>query len=279
MAQVLFLSELIGKTAGVIIWFFQPWSVWGSLLFFGADPFVLYHLLSPSGQWLCRVVTHFRTEKNEVWLTIDDGPDATDTPQILDLLDQHGARATFFIVGERVARWPHLVSEIVNRGHEIAHHTHTHPVASFWCASRQRLARELDDTLSVLRSLNVRPRYFRPPVGIKNLLLAGALRARRLDCVGWTIRSGDCLGRTAESVVASVMRRIRPGAIILMHEGASVPAAMRVTTIAQVLEELSARQIRCVIPLQDQLCPVVASPKPTFTASPARAVEPVAVAD
>src|SRR5690606_28017045 len=134
-----------------------------------------------------------------------------DTPEILDLLDQHGARATFFVIGDRVAQWPYLVSEILRRGHEIGHHTHTHPTGTFWFASRSRVHRELDEALAVLSPAGARPARFRSPVGIKNVFLASALRKRRLYCVGWTIRSGDCLGRSPEDVVVRVMRRVRAG--------------------------------------------------------------------
>jgi peptidoglycan/xylan/chitin deacetylase (PgdA/CDA1 family) len=255
MARVLFISEILGKIAGVMWWMWRPWSPVGALFFFGPDVFVLYHLFVPSGQWFARVVTSFRTDQPHVWLTIDDGPDAEDTPRILELLERHRARATFFVVGERVARWPGLIAEITRRGHEIAHHTHTHPAGTFWCASPRRLGRELDDGLAVLRSAGARPRCFRPPVGIKNVFLAGALKKRDLICVGWTIRSGDCLGRRAEDVVENVMRQVRPGAILLLHEGRSVPASLRVKTIALLLESLAAQGYRCVIPDAEQFFP------------------------
>jgi hypothetical protein len=92
-------------------------------------------------------------------------------------------------------------------------------------------------------------------VGIKNVFLAGALKKRDLICVGWTIRSGDCLGRRAEDVVENVMRQVRPGAILLLHEGRSVPASLRVKTIALLLESLAAQGYRCVIPDAEQFFP------------------------
>ena len=81
-----------------------PWAA--VALFIGPDLYLLYHILVPSGQGLGRVYTHFSTDRNEVWLTIDDGPDEADTPRILDLLDRHGARATFFVIGRKAALHP-----------------------------------------------------------------------------------------------------------------------------------------------------------------------------
>lgn len=226
----------------------------GALLFFGPDPFVLYALFAPSAQGLCRVFTRFVTDRRELWLTIDDGPDPDDTPKILDLLDRHGAKATFFVIGERVARWPELVREIVRRGHEIGHHTHTHPARSLWCASPRRLGAELDRALAALREVGVRPRWFRAPVGIKHLLLSPALAARDLRCVGWSIRSGDCRAHSPEALVAAIAGRLHPGAIVLLHEGPSVPAAVRVAGIARLLDALAERKFACVVPDPKHLC-------------------------
>src|SRR5512133_1012228 len=187
----LVITAIAAKIVAVGAWVFAQRGA-ALVLFFGPDPFVLYALFVPSAQGLCRVFTHFVTQRRAVWLTIDDGPDENDTPQILDLLDQYRARATFFVIGNRAARRPDLLREIVRRGHQIGHHTHTHPAGSFWCASPHRLSIELDRTLDVLREVGVRPEFFRAPVGIKHLFLAHALTLRQLQCVGWTIRSGDC---------------------------------------------------------------------------------------
>ena len=222
-------------------------------VFFGPDLWVLYNLFVPSAQGLCRNFTRFATGQPEVWLTLDDGPDPDDTPRILDLLDAHQARATFFLIGERAARHPELVRAIIRRGHEVGPPPHTHPAGTFWCAGPARLSAELDVARQVLQPLAPPLRWFRAPVGIKNFLLPRALATRGLQCVGWTIRSGDCLARHPETVLATVLRQLQPGAIILMHEGPSVPPALRVKALTLVLEALTARQFRCVLPAAAQL--------------------------
>jgi peptidoglycan/xylan/chitin deacetylase (PgdA/CDA1 family) len=225
----------------------------GAALFFTPDPFLLWALFAPNAQGLARVFTHFATDRREVWLTIDDGPDPDDTPRILDLLDRHGAKATFFVIGERAARHPELIREITRRGHEVAHHSHTHPLATFWCAGPRRLAAELDHALATLREVGIKPRWFRPPVGIKHLLLSPALAARDLACVGWTVRSGDCRARSSAAVAGTVLARVRPGAIVLLHEGPSVPAAVRISGLERVLAALAEQDYSCAIPRADQL--------------------------
>jgi peptidoglycan-N-acetylglucosamine deacetylase len=253
MMRLLFAASIIGKVIAIGAYSLSPWLA--AAFFFGPDLFLLDQLFVPSAQGLGRVYTRFATTRREVWLTIDDGPDEEDTPRILDLLDRHGARATFFVIGERVARHPELVSEILKRGHDVAHHTQTHPIYSFWCASPARVRREIGDGLETLRMAGATPRWFRPPVGTKNFFLHAALAARKLDCVSWSIRSRDAIARDPAPVVARVLKSARPGAIILMHEGAGVHPRVRVTAIAGVLQGLQSRGFACVLPQPGDLRP------------------------
>src|SRR5882757_3247428 len=117
-------------------------------LWFGPDLLLAYHLFVLGSQGLLRMHRRFATPRREVWLTIDDGPDPEDTPQLLALLAAHGARATFFVIGEKAAAHPALIRAITAAGHDVAHHTHTHPLGTFWCATPARVARELDAGLT-----------------------------------------------------------------------------------------------------------------------------------
>jgi peptidoglycan/xylan/chitin deacetylase (PgdA/CDA1 family) len=253
MLRAMLLVSAAGKAAGVLLWALTPWRWTAAACFFLPDLWFLYQMFVPSSQGICRVFTRFDTGRPEIWLTIDDGPDGEDTPRILDLLDRHRARATFFLIGERAAGYPELVAEILRRGHHVGHHTQTHPVGSFWCATPARLRAELDEGLLVLRNSGADPRWFRAPVGIKNLFLSGALRRRGLECVGWTIRSLDSVSRDPARVAERVDRLARPGSIVLMHEGRSLNRNVRVRALEILLERLSARQMACVLPTFEQL--------------------------
>lgn len=266
MAPWLLVVALIAKIAAVVGAFGgAPDWFWVAGIF-GPDLYVLYALFWPEAGAVCPVVRETRPRGPEVWLTIDDGPDPVDTPRNLALLARHGAKATFFLVGERAAAHPDLVREIVRQGHEVAHHTQTHPLGSFWCAGRRRLERELDLPLATFRELGIRPRWFRPPVGIKNLFLARALAERGLRCVAWTIRSYDSLARSASEVVARVGPRLRPGAIVLLHEGPRLAPAVRESALEAVLELIAARGYRCALP-----GPAVPAGRPGVARSPALA--------
>lgn len=220
---------------------------------FGPDLLLCYHLFAPAAQGLVRMHRRFATDRKEVWLTIDDGPDPHDTPQILELLAAHDARATFFVIGKNAATHPELIQSIVAAGHEVAHHTHTHPVALFWCALPGRVAWELDAALTALQAAGVSPTRFRPPVGIKNLWLASALGTRGLTAVGWSARGLEYRGGGPEAVASRVLHDVAPGAILLLHEGPRIAADIRVHAMRRVLERLGDAGYRCVVPAPEQL--------------------------
>jgi len=247
----LIIVNLAGKMAAILVGWTAPATALA--LWFGPDALLAYHLFAPQAQGLVRMHRRFTTARREVWLTIDDGPDPEDTPRLLELLAAHGARATFFVIGENAAIHPGLVRTIAAAGHEVAHHTHTHPLAAFWCASPARVGRELDTALEALRRAGVRPTRFRPPAGIRNLWLAPALRARGLTCVGWSARGLERLPGDAETVATRALRQLAPGAILLLHQGPRVPAAIRVQAIRRVLERLREQGYQCVVPGPDQL--------------------------
>lgn len=248
MARLFLFLSVLGKVLALVLWIrhLPPLFIAGAFIL--PDLFALYHLLAPSAQGFCRVFTRFETTRSEIWLTIDDGPDETDTPQILDLLDRHCARATFFVIGQRAAQHPALIAEILRRGHDLGHHTHTHPVRTFWFASPARVRAELDDALSALRATGAQVGWFRPPVGIKNFFLADALSARGLRCVGWSIRSYDSISRDPQNVARRVMAQLRPGAIIVMHEGERLDPRLRLRALEIVLDGLARRNFRCILP-------------------------------
>jgi peptidoglycan/xylan/chitin deacetylase (PgdA/CDA1 family) len=169
--------------------------------------------------WLGPVVTRFLTQKNEVWLTIDDGP-TDDTPALLDLFDRHGVKATFFVKGSLVSAHPEWTSEILRRGHSLANHTQTHPSGSFWCSLPGRIASEIDECNRALRHVaGAEPRWFRAPVGMKNPAVHPALAKRRMRLIGWTVRAFDAVLSDPEEIFARIVPNLVPGAIIVLHQG------------------------------------------------------------
>ena len=243
--------NLAGKVAAVLIGWTAP--VTAVALWVAPDLLLAYHVFVPRAQGLLRLHRRFATPRREVWLTIDDGPDPVDTPRILELLATHQAQATFFAIGESAARHPELIAAITAAGHEVAHHTHTHPLLAFWAASPAQVRWELDTGLAALHRAGARPRRFRPPAGIKNLWLARALRTRDLTGIGWSARGLERRPGTVEAVADRALHRVGPGSILLLHEGPRIPPAIRVAAIRRVLERLHDQGYRCVVPAPGQL--------------------------
>lgn len=200
-------------------------------------PFIMAALLVPNNDWLGPVVTHVVTGRREVWLTIDDGPTA-DTAALLDLLDRMEVRATFFVKGMLVT--PDLVAAITSRGHTIGNHSHTHPSGSFWCLPPRALAREIDSCLAVIPPTNL----FRAPVGHKNLFLHRLLRERGLRLIAFSARAYDAVVSDPERIARTIASQVKPGAIIVLHQGRE----WSLRAIERTIEEVRALGYDFVIP-------------------------------
>ncbi len=169
-------------------------------------------------------------------LTFDDGPDPQTTPVVLDLLRERGAQATFFVVGEKVRRFPELVRRIHEEGHALGNHSDRHS----W-AHNFRLAGGLRRDLvacqeAVEQAAGVAPRLFRPPVGLRNPATHRVSAELGLELVGWSIRSLDTTRRSAAEVSARVHAALEAGAIVLLHDGGRDSERTRAITTA-ILEQ------------------------------------------
>jgi peptidoglycan/xylan/chitin deacetylase (PgdA/CDA1 family) len=154
-----------------------------------------------------------------VILTIDDGPCA-DTGELLDLLAARRARAVFFLIGERALQRPQDVRRIIAEGHLIGNHTHTHPAGTYWSYPPWRQRREVGQCQRALTSIGgVAPRLFRAPVGMRNPFCNLVAAGFSLQVIGWQARGWDGVNTPLERIIVSIRRGLRPGAIILLHQG------------------------------------------------------------
>jgi peptidoglycan-N-acetylglucosamine deacetylase len=151
-------------------------------------------------------------------LTFDDGPNPAVTPALLDLLDRHGVRATFFLIGKYVHAVPELTREISRRGHAIGNHTYTHPKLTFCSPSRTREELDrCDDAIDT--ATGGRPRWMRPPFGFRSPMLDGIARKRGgAGVVMWSVWARDWKPQPAESVIER-LRHARGGDVVLLHDG------------------------------------------------------------
>ena len=179
--------------------------------------------------------------RGEIALTLDDGPDPAVTPRVLDLLDQHGARATFFCIGARAERHPDLVREIARRGHQVENHSYAH-AHTFAFGSPSRLRRDIDAASGVIERLTGRrPVYFRAPAGVRSLFLEGVLQRCGLTLASWTRRGFDTVSGDPHAITARLLRGLAAGDILLLHDGGSPPAPVVLGVLDALLREARAR--------------------------------------
>jgi len=197
--------------------------------------------LWPRSNWLGPNWTQLpaaAARRNEIALTIDDGPDPEVTPQVLDLLDRFHAKATFFCIGNRAAQHPELCREIVRRGHAIENHSQQHRYY-FSLLGMGGFTREIQAAQETLFSITgVRPRFFRAPAGLRNPFLQPVLSRLGLRLASWTVRGFDTRVKDAEKVKNRLLCGLRPGAILLLHDGNAASTKKNIPVILAVLPSL-----------------------------------------
>ena len=156
-----------------------------------------------------------------VALTFDDGPDPALTPHVLDVLDAHGAQASFFCIGTRAAAHPALVREIVRRGHRVENHTWSHPYG-FAAYTPGPMRREILRAQAVLSDIaGVPPVWFRAPMGLRSPALDPILAGGGLRHAAWTRRAYDWSCRDPAVVARRLTAGLAPGDVLLLHDGNS----------------------------------------------------------
>jgi peptidoglycan/xylan/chitin deacetylase (PgdA/CDA1 family) len=199
--------------------------------------------LWPRSHWLGPNWTQLpaaATAKNRIALTIDDGPDPIVTPQVMDMLDRYAAQATFFCVGERAARYPDLCREIVRRGHAVENHTqhHRHHFALLGYSGFMRELQAAQETLTTITGQ--RPLFFRAPAGLRNPFLDPVLTRLELRLASWSARGFDTRIGDVERVKNRLLRGLRAGAILLLHDGNAARTLDGIPVILEVLPTLLA---------------------------------------
>lgn len=230
----------------------QQWRVW-LLVFVGNHLLICAAVMLPRNQWIGANITllpEAAVKRGEIALTLDDGPDPAVTPQVLDLLDRHAAKASFFCIGERAQAHPDLVREILRRGHSVENHSLRHD-KTFAFRGWSWTRTEVQNSQQVLSNITGQmPRFFRAPAGFRNPLLDPILALAGLRYAAWTRRGFDSVRGDATSVLRRLCRNWRPGFILLMHDGhpaktsAGVPVILEVLPI--LLDEIQQRGWRVV---------------------------------
>ncbi len=256
LKEIVVVTLLLAGTAAVLLApLARQW--WPALILFHlvCCGLLIYPTLRPNCGWFGPVVKSFQCERKEVWLTIDDGPHPENTPKMLDLLGRFGVRATFFVVGERVRAHPQLARAILKGGHTLGNHSATHPAALFWSLPSRAARREIEQGVASIREVTgISPAWFRAPVGMANYFVHRIIGQRKMRLIGWSARGFDSVARDASTVVEKILRDIRPGAIVLLHDGGNFDRGHPASLLAleAILVRLHEDGYKCVIP-EEQL--------------------------
>jgi peptidoglycan/xylan/chitin deacetylase (PgdA/CDA1 family) len=196
-----------------------------------------------------RPLVAVRTDRPELALTFDDGPDPRFTPAVLDLLEARGQNATFFVIGERAGEHRELLARIAREGHGLGNHSLRHAYTTNLLAPAT-LAAQLRQTSALIQDASgSSPRWFRAPVGLLSPRLARAAALAELKLVGWTATARDGVAsRTVEDAVRRLTPHLRPGAILTLHDGAlgTREDTIVLEVLERVLDAMAARGLRSV---------------------------------
>lgn len=178
----------------------------------------------------------FKTDKKLVALTFDDGPYAEITPKILAILNEHQVKATFFLIGYSMIKHPEMVRDIRLAGHELGNHTFDHVRLDFFY--NQDMSEQLSSVNDLYyQILGEHPKWFRPPGGRYNRMVAEVVKKNNLKALGWSINANDFLYANQvyseldleEKIQRSMLllkNNLAPGSIILMHNGNKLSVAL-----------------------------------------------------
>lgn len=172
-------------------------------------PFALHKKLFPDCLW------QVETSQKSIYLTFDDGPTATVTDYVLDQLDQFNAKATFFLIGQKVKRHPKLAQKLKAAGHQVGNHTQHH--VSGWKVKSHEYATEVDLCDQELSNLQIASPFFRPPYGRIRPSQVKAL-SRDKKIIMWSYLSGDFDPNLNVEKSLKGIKKLASGAIIVFHD-------------------------------------------------------------
>ena len=174
----------------------------------------------------------------DIYITFDDGPDPRMTIQILDILDKTGSKATFFLVGMNIEKYPEIVKEIARRGHDIGYHSYRH-THGFKTGPIQSYADNANN--AILRLTGINTDLYRPPFGKLNIFGLLSVIRNRFHLVYWNIDPRDYAAVSSDTITNHVMEHIQPGSVVLFHDGRINESKLQnISITAEALEHVLA---------------------------------------
>ena len=195
----------------VSFWYLLPFM----LIFLGI---LVYGSAYVSSNFYLDTICSVPSEKAEIALTFDDGPDTSQSLEVAAILEKYHIKAAFFCIGKKIEENPEIVRILDQKGHLIGNHTFSHSnYFDFWFSSKMK--KEIVSTsASIENILEKKSLLFRPPYGVTNPALMRALKNLNLLVIGWSLRSLDSSSKNAIETLNRMKKKLKPGDIILLHD-------------------------------------------------------------
>jgi peptidoglycan/xylan/chitin deacetylase (PgdA/CDA1 family) len=223
-----------------IKYFIVVGSLWFLIVFIGSS-FIgsNYHVKTYCGNPLIK--------EKKIAITFDDGPNEMTIP-VLNVLKKYNAKATFFCIGKNIETHSDILKKTINDGHTIGNHSYSHS-ATFDFYNKEKVIAEIEKTDDLIASvLGKKTTLFRPPYGVTNPSIRKALSVTKHKTIGWNIRSLDGIIKNEKFVLERIIKRIKPGGIVLLHD----TSIETVDVLEQLLSFLEKNNYS-VVPLEELL--------------------------
>ncbi|MEI8007798.1 MAG: polysaccharide deacetylase family protein [Bacteroidota bacterium] len=210
-----------------IPWYFdEAWAFYTGLVLAYLGISVTMAFFPSSGFHYPMVISGGSRKVKSISLSFDDGPDAALSPGILDVLKKHKVRAGFFLIGKKINGNEALVKRIYEEGHIIGNHSYSH--TNLWdLMSSGKMASEIEKTGSEIKAVTGKTiRYFRPPFGVINPMVAKAVKKTGMTVVTWRFRSFDTTASSSEALLGKALKKVTPGDILLFHDSCLLTAGI-----------------------------------------------------
>ncbi|NVO18773.1 MAG: polysaccharide deacetylase family protein [Bacteroidetes bacterium] len=210
--------------------------------------YLIYCIFSIQHSLFIRSLCRVKTTEKIVFLSFDDGPSSQFTAEILDELKRRDIKAVFFCIGNHAESSPGLVKRIVEEGHLIGNHTYSHDWA-LTLKSSHEFENELEKAETAIKSIIGREvNLFRPPFGVTNPSIAKAVKKRNLLSIGWDIRSLDTVITDPDKLRRRIIRKLRPGSIILLHDNRCITSLI----LSELIDDIESNGYK-IVPLKPYL--------------------------
>lgn len=215
-------ANILFGTAAVLLLAMQIWFHISVYLYIGF--LVMYIAILGYGSYyvgsnfFMKVICSANTKEKIIAISFDDGPVQEYTPQVLRVLREEKVPAAFFCIGKRIVENEDLFRELHEEGHVIGNHSFSH-TPSFDMMSSGRMLNDVRKTDEVVkRSIGFQPKVFRPPYGVTTPAMGKVMEVGGYTAIGWNIRSFDTIARNETQLLDKLIRLLRPGAVILLHD-------------------------------------------------------------